>query len=109
MNVYEDAHALVRAIKNSEEYKQFIEVKGKVDENQQLKDMLDDFHKKQIEVQTKQMLGEEVGEEMMQSVQNLYQIVAADPLAAEFLQCEMRYQVMMQDVFNIIGEVAQFG
>ena len=70
--------------------------------------MLDDFHKKQLDVQTKVMMGEELTQEMQQSVQDLYQIVAADPLAAEYLQCEMRFQVMMQDVFNILGDLVKF-
>ena len=43
---------------------------------------------------------------MMQQVQNLYQVVATDPLAAQYLQCEMRFQVMMQDVYKILGETA---
>ena len=104
MNVYEEAHALERAIKESEEYKQYKAAKDKIDANEDLKKMMDDFHQKQLEVQTKAMMGEELTDEMQQSVQNLYQIVAADPLAAEYLQCEMRFQVMMQDVFNILGD-----
>lgn len=107
MNVYEDAHALARAIKASEEYKQYNEVKQKVKENEQLDKMLEDFHMKQMEVQAKQLMGEEVSQEMMQQVQNLYQVVATDPLAAQFLQCEMRFQVMMQDVYKILGEVIE--
>ena len=108
MNVYEEAHALERAIRESEEYKQYKAVKDKVDANEQLKGMLDDFHKKQLDVQTKVMMGEELTQEMQQSVQDLYQIVADDPLAAEYLQCEMRFQVMMQDVFNILGDLVKF-
>ena len=69
---------------------------------------ISDFHKKQLDVQTKVMMGEELTQEMQQSVQDLYQIVAADPLAAEYLQCEMRFQVMMQDVFNILGDLVKF-
>ena len=42
---------------------------------------------------------------LMENIQRLYAIVASDPLAGEYLQCEMRFQLMMQDVFNILGEV----
>lgn len=105
MNVYEEAHSLERAIKESEEYKQFKLLKDKIDENENLKKMMEDFHGKQLELQAKQMMGEEVNSEMMQSVQNLYQIIAKDPVAAEYLQAEMRFSVMMQDVYKILGEV----
>ena len=109
MNVYEEAHALTRAIKESEEFKQYDAAKKKVKENEQLDKMIEDFHMKQMEVQAKQLMGEEVSQEMMQQVQNLYQVVAMDPLAAEYLQCEMRFQVMMQDVYKILGEVIDLG
>lgn len=105
MNVYEEAHSLERAIKESEEYKQFKLLKDKIDGNENLKKMMEDFHGKQLELQAKQMMGEEVNSEMMQSVQNLYQIIAKDPVAAEYLQAEMRFSVMMQDVYKILGEV----
>mgnify|MGYP003042831991 FL=1 len=70
-----------------------------------MKKMMEDFHSKQLELQTKQMMGQEVTSEMMQSVQDLYQIIAKDPVAAEYLQAEMRFSVMMQDVYKILGEV----
>lgn len=105
MNVYEEAHSLERAIKVSEEYKEFKRLKEKIDAEESLKKMMEDFHSKQLELQTKQMMGQEVTSEMMQSVQDLYQIIAKDPVAAEYLQAEMRFSVMMQDVYKILGEV----
>lgn len=105
MNVYEEAHNLERAIKESEEYKEFKRLKEKIDAEESLKKMMEDFHSKQLELQTKQMMGQEVTSEMMQSVQDLYQIIAKDPVAAEYLQAEMRFSVMMQDVYKILGEV----
>ena len=105
MNVYEEAHSLERAIKESEEYKEFKRLKEKIDAEESLKKMMEDFHSKQLELQTKQMMGQEITSEMMQSVQDLYQIIAKDPVAAEYLQAEMRFSVMMQDVYKILGEV----
>ena len=109
MNVYDEAHNLEKAIRESEEFKQMQVVQEKVNANPELKKVLDDFHQKQLAVQTKQMMGEEIGSEVMQSVQELYAVVAQDPLAAEFLQCEMRFGVMMQDVYKILGDVVSIG
>ena len=86
-------------------YKEFKRLKEKIDAEESLKKMMEDFHSKQLELQTKQMMGQEVTSEMMQSVQDLYQIIAKDPVAAEYLQAEMRFSVMMQDVYKILGEV----
>lgn len=109
MNVYDEAHNLERAIRQSEEYKQYMAVKAKVSENSDLDAMLKDFQSKQVAIQAKQMMGEEVQEDMIQTVQNLYGIIAKDPLAAEYLQCEMRFSLMMQDVYKILGEVIGIG
>ncbi len=105
MNVYEQAHQLDRAIKESEEYKQYEAMKEKVAEKPELEKMLKDFAQKQMALQAKQMMGEVPSQEVVQSVQNLYEIVSKDPLAAEYLQCEMRFSMMMQDVFNILGDI----
>ena len=102
MNVYDQAHGLAQAIKASEEFKQYNDVKGRVKANPELDNMLKDFQKKQFELQAKQMMGEEV----TAAVQSLYGIMANDPLCAEYLQAEMRFSLMMKDVYEIIGEVA---
>ena len=92
MNVYEEAHNLSRAIKESEEYKPELDKKIK------------DFMEKQIKIQTKQMLGEAVEESQLSEIQRLSAIVMQDPLAAEYMQCQMRFSIMAQDVYTILGE-----
>ena len=64
---------------------------------------------KQFEVQTKQMMGEQVGADIMGQVQELYQIMAKDPLAAQYLQAEMRFNLMMNDVYKILGDAIGLG
>lgn len=109
MNVYDQAHGLAQAIKSSEEFKQYDELKKKVDANPDLANMLKDFQKKQFELQAKQMMGEEISQEAMAAVQSLYGIMAGDPLCAEYLQAEMRFSLMMKDVYEIIGEATGLG
>jgi len=105
MNVYDQAHALKTAIQGSEEFKQYAAAKSRMEAQPELAEMLRDYQAKQLAVQGKQMLGEDVTNEMLQQVQNLYQIMMKDPLAAEYLQCEMRFAVMMQDVYQLLSEV----
>lgn len=109
MNVYDQAHGLAQAIKNSEEFKQFDEIKKQIDSNEEVSNMIKDFQTKQLELQTKQMMGEEMGQEAIQSIQNLYAIIAKDPLAAKYLESQMRFSVMMKDVYDIIGKVIDDG
>ena len=66
--------------------------------------MMKDFQQKSMEVQLKQMSGEQPSPEDMQKIQQLYSIVAMDPLAANHMQNEMRFSIMMKDVYEILGE-----
>ncbi|MCI8348090.1 MAG: YlbF family regulator [Firmicutes bacterium] len=109
MNVYDQAHGLAQAIKASEEFKQYDEIKKKIKENPELDKMIKDFQSKQIELQAKQMMGEELTPETMSAVQELYGILLKDPIAAQYIQTEMRFSLMMKDVYEIIGEVTGMG
>ena len=109
MNVYDAARNLATAIKESEEYKQYNETKELVSKNDDLADMLNDFQSKQFEIQAKQMMGEEIGEDMMQQIQSLYGIMMQDPTAAQYLQSEIRFSLMMNDIYKILGEVISLG
>lgn len=104
MNVYDQAHGLASAIKASEEFKQYDALKKQIDANADLSKMLKDFQAKQLEFQTKQMMGEQPNAEDMAGIQQLYTIMAADPLTSQYLQAEMRFSLMMKDVYGIIGE-----
>lgn len=109
MNVYDQAHQLASAIKESEEFKQYDSVKKKVEANEDLNKAIKDFVSRQIEVQTAQMMGQELDQETIQQMQQLSAALMADPTAAEYLQCQMRFSMMMADVYKIIGEVADMG
>ena len=68
-----------------------------------------DFQAKQLELQTKQMMGETPGSEDMAVIQQLYAIMAKDPIAAQYMETEMRFSLMMKDVYEIIGEAIGIG
>lgn len=105
MNVYDQAHSLVTAIKGSEEYKRYVAAEEKVNSNEALSAMLKDYRQKQMELQRKQMTGEMDQQDLMNAAQEIYTIMVQDPTTADFLQCEMRFTMMMQDVYKIIGDV----
>ena len=109
MNVYNEAHELTQAIKESQEYIQFEAAKAKVKQNPELDKNLADFRQKQISIQAAQMMGQQMDPNEMAQLQTLYGILMSDPLAAEYMQCEMRFSIMINDVMKIIGEVVDMG
>ena len=109
MNVYDQTHQLATAIKESEEFKHYDHSRQLMEQNPELNDAMKDFMKKQFEMQAQQMMGEEVNPEMIGQLQQLSTILMQDPTAAEYLQNQMRFSMMMSDVYKIIGDVADFG
>ena len=109
MNVYDQAHQLARAIRESEEHRQYIAMKKQVEANPELDSAIKDFMARQLELQTAQMMGQETGPEVMQQLQQLSAVLMQDPTAASYLQCQMRFSMMMADVYKIIGETADLG
>ena len=109
MNVYDEAHKLTQAIKDSEEYRQYQAAKEKIKGNAQLEQTLNDFKAKQIALQTKQMMEGQMDQEAMAQIQQLSMVLMQDPLAAEYLQCEMRFSLMINDIYQILAEVIDLG
>jgi len=109
MNVYNEAHNLARAIRESEEFKQYDAVKKDVAERPELSAMLNDFQAKQFEMQAKLMMGEAEHPDINAQIQELYNIMMKDPMSAQYLQCEIRFSMMMNDVYKILGEVIGMG
>ena len=109
MNVYDQAHQLASAIKESEEFKQYDNVRKQVEANEDLNRAIKDFMSRQLELQTAQMMGQEPDEDTIQQMQQLSAALMADPTAANYMQCQMRFSMMMGDVYKIIGETADLG
>jgi len=108
MNVYDQAHSLATAIKASEEFKQYDRHKKTIEANPELNNAIKDFMAKQLEMQTVQMMGQAPDAESFQQIQQLSAILMQDPSAAQYLQAQMRFSMMMADVYKIIGEAADF-
>lgn len=104
MNVYDAAHNLARAIKNSDEYKEYMRNQEKVFANEKAKEMVIDFRKKAMEIQMEQMEGKEVSKEKLEQFKKLEEIVMNNPIIHEFFMAEMRFGQMMSDIYKILGE-----
>ena len=84
MNVYDEAHNLAKAIKESNEFIEFEKVKKQVDADEQLSQMLKDLQEKQIEIQTAQMTGKEPDAELISQMQSIATMVGTKPLATQY-------------------------
>lgn len=104
MNPYDKVHELVRAIKESDQVKEYLALKEELYKNEKSKEMIKDFREKQVEVQSLLMQGKEAEPEKMEKLQGLYQILASDVKIKEFFDKEVQFDVLLSDIYKIIGE-----
>ena len=74
MNVYDTANKLAQEIRESSEYKNYKELKNKIDLNSEKKQKLDEFGKLRYEIQLDAMKNGDVGEENLERNQKLVEL-----------------------------------
>lgn len=104
MNPYDKVHELVRAMKDSDEVKEYIAIKEEVYKDEKSKELIKEFREKQMEVQSLLMQGKEAEAEKMEKLKNLYQILASNVKIKEFFDKEVKVDVMLSDIYKIISE-----
>lgn len=102
--VYDQAHGLARAIKDSEEYKTYVEKKEIVYANEKNKEMVEDFRKKVIKIQMDQMTGKESDPKEIEKANDLENVLMLNTPINEFLTAELRFSQLVQDINDIIGK-----
>jgi cell fate (sporulation/competence/biofilm development) regulator YlbF (YheA/YmcA/DUF963 family) len=104
MEVYDRAHGLANAIKESQEYKEFKILKEEICKNPSLKEKVDEFEKIRYEEQLLAMQGEEQNSDKMVKLQELYKILIQNPQVKDYFDKEVKFNVMIADINKIIGE-----
>ncbi len=109
MNVYDQAHQLAAAIKESDEFKHYQAGRQQIRTNEDMKNMINDFQNRSMELQVKQFSGEQPDADDLANVQKLLGVITMDPVASQYLEAEMRFSLMMKDVYEILQEAADMG
>lgn len=104
MNVYDEANSLAKALKESTEYKNFLAAKEKLEQSPEKYEMAKDYMRKQMEIQSFQMLGNELSEEQITSYNAIANTIMGIPEIAEFFQAQMYFSVVFQDITDIMAK-----
>jgi cell fate (sporulation/competence/biofilm development) regulator YlbF (YheA/YmcA/DUF963 family) len=104
MNVYDKAHELASELKNSPEVIEYKKAQEKINSGAANKKMVDDFRKKQLEVYSIQMQGKEPSKEQIDSINSLYSVISMNSEVRGFLESEMRFSRLWEDVLKILGD-----
>ncbi len=106
MNPYDQAHALARALKESEEYREYMRLKETAYDDGTNKALLDEYKKLQFRLQAKMAAGETMPEEDFQRLQQIGTLLQFNPDVSAYLMAEFRFQRMLSDIFKILADVA---
>ena len=104
MITYDNAHKLAKSLKECDEYKAYKELEKKIAANSETRKMVDDFRKRQFEIQSAQMMGQKIEESKIEKIKELQGIMIKDPAVSEFMHAEYRLSQMLSDIYKIIGE-----
>ena len=102
VNLYDHANQLEQALRESDEYQAIQNAHAKVKENQESKDLFDEFRETQLNFQQKQMQGEEIGEEELQKAQEQAQKIENDSNISELMAAEQNMSQVFQEINQII-------
>lgn len=104
MNFYDKVHEMVRAFKDTPEFREYIDLKNKLKEEKDAYDRLKDFKERQKNYQMEYIGGKEQSKEKLDEMQNLYSIVIQNETSRKLLENEMKINVMLDDMQKIIGD-----
>ena len=106
MNPYDQAHALAKALRERDEYKEYVRLKQAAYDDSTNKALLDEYKKLQFKMQAKLAGGETPPQEDMQRMQQIGTLLQFNPDAGAYLMAEFRFQRMLSDIFKILADVA---
>ncbi|MBW7455469.1 YlbF family regulator [Paenibacillus sepulcri] len=104
MNVYDQAHELTRALKDSEEAKELHAALKEARSNPDAKRMMDDFREKQAGLQQKMAAGEQPSPADVEMMDKLYEVVTQNPLLQRAFDAERQFSIVFDDVTRIVTE-----
>lgn len=106
-NVYDQAHVLARAVKASPEYTSYRLAAAGLDSSKSAREMLRDFRRRQFELQSRLLQGEEISEAEQERFGKLSELVSGHPIVTSFMQAEYHLSRLLSDIQKIIADAVE--
>ena len=104
MNFYDKIHEMVRALKQTNEFTDYMKLKEELKKDEKSYNMLKDFKDKQKKYQMEYIDGKEKNEAELNEMQNLYSLVIQNDISRKLLENEMKINVMLADMQKTVGD-----
>ena len=102
VNIYDKANELEQTLRESNEYNKIKEQYEKVNAEKKKKKLFDEFREVQLDLQNKQMQGEEISEVDIARAQKSAQEIEQNETISELMQAEQAMSQLIQDLNRVI-------
>nr|WP_295973449.1 YlbF family regulator [uncultured Bacillus sp.] len=102
VNLHDSAYELEKAIRNSDEYQSLKRLYDEVNADPTAKQMFENFRNIQLQLQQKQMLGQEITEQEMEQAQQVVSLVQQHPKISQLMEVEQRMSMIIAELNKII-------
>ena len=103
---YSSTYRLAQDIRDSEEYKNYHELKEAVMSDETTAALIKEYRKLQMTIQMAVMGGSSASEDEMQRFSGISALLFSKPEVSQFLLSEMQLQQALADIFKIVTEAA---
>ncbi|SFL63489.1 YlbF family regulator [Salibacterium qingdaonense] len=103
-NVYDKARELAQDLRDSDEFQNLKNLHEEVEQDEVAKRMLDNFRSLQLDLQQKQMQGEQPTEEEITQAQKQFEMVQQHEVISKLMEVEQQMSTTIQDLNKIITE-----
>ncbi|MGI6677586.1 MAG: YlbF family regulator [Dehalobacterium sp.] len=107
MSVNDQAMELAKTLQESNEYRQYLTAKKRLQEDDKNTALLQEFRRIQLELQIAEISGEDT-ESALEQLERIYQQISLNPIVNEFLTAEYQLARLMMDVQKILSEALEF-
>ncbi len=104
MNVYDEMTKLCEVLKDTHEYKVMVEQKAKLAQDKSAEPLVKVFLKQQQDIQMAQYQGQKPDDAQVKKMQDLYGVLQLNPVANDYIQAYIRFQMMIGDLSKQLGE-----
>lgn len=102
VNIYDSAYEMEKAIRSSNEYVNLKRLYDEVNADPSARTMFDSFRNIQMQLQQKQMMGEEISQEEVEQAQKTVALVQQHEKISQLMQAEQQMSVVITEINKVI-------
>lgn len=105
MNPHDKAHELAKAIRESDVFSRTLAARKRLEMDESTVTMVQDFRRRQWELQAKAMMGQPITEQDEAMLSKLAEVVSLNPDVSQYLAAEYQLSVLLSDIQKILGGI----